>query len=503
MPTEGVWAGLGLWAGGKSGPPATLVDSLGRGNGLTGGGTSLELGWSRGPWSFAMKGLTNVSPEGRAHWTLFQGHATYRSQGGWLAGLEMEPLVWGYGLNGGYLLGEADRPFPRLRVASPLRARSFFGLPLGEWGFQAFVGRLENGRQPGDNLQEPSHLRRASLGGGEPQNPLLSGYRLEAATEQKAVEFYLNWIVLWGGTRNGRSLLEGYGFSEVLTAMTGTKDPLAETTIDWNAPGDKNPQYRNDARSSTNFDMGIRVKVPFVASLSRAKESWLYLSRGTKGMTISWGVLRHKPLYYLGKDFERDGRNLLGGHGERFWNESKRYLAPNLLTPNDTLGLMIQWPAVRVGLEYQTTVNDVWFQNQGYRSFASDTYPAGFYRYGDPLGTANGGEANTRTLRVEVDFNSRLTGTTWVKSGARPFRDRLDAWLEDHPGKTPTINRFFGLQQSLVWGRPLGWRVEAGFSWQHQNAVDQVAGQGKSGMRWFTDVGFRWAQGRSATRREE
>jgi hypothetical protein len=210
-------------------------------------------------------------------------------------------------------------------------------------------------------------------------------------------------------------------------------------------------------------------------------------------MTISWGVLRHKPFYYLGKDLEKDGRNLLRGHFGMFWEESKRYLAPNFLTPNDTLGLLVQWPGVRLGLEYQSTVNNRWAGTQGYRSFASDTYPSGFYRYGDPLGVATGGEALTRTLRLEVDADRNLTGTTWVQSGSRPFRDWPSDWAEDHPGMSPAINRFLGIQQTLTWGSSLGWRLEGGVSWQRQNAVENVAGQARTGVRWFADLAYRWA----------
>lgn len=493
------WAAVGGWSAGDSGHAPPLVDGLGRGSALTGGGTSLEAGWKQGGWSFALKGLSNFDATGK-RWVLSQAHALHTSKGGWVSGFEMEPLVWGYGLNGGYLLGEAARPFPRLKLASPIVDRSLFGIPLGQWGFQTFLGRLENGRSLSETMQDPAHRQSLIQSQGEPQAPFFSGYRLDARTEKERVSFYLNWVVLWGGNRNGKNMLKGYGVGDLLTAMTGTKDPLAEASIDWNTDPSASAAYVNKARSATNFDMGIRVQFPTLAKWMAAEKTWAYVSRGSKGMTVSWGVALRKPLYYLGKDLERDGRNLFGGHTERFWNESRRYYAPNLLTPNDTVGLLIQWPKVRLGVEYQVTLNDTWGPTQGYRSFVSGTYATGFYRYGDPLGTALGGEAITRTLRVEQDLRPNLSLTTWLHSGLRPFRDWLPDWVAMYPGRQPGTNRFQGIQQSFAWNpgrgpRPSsGWRVEGGYTWQKQSAFQNIEGNTDKGVRWFLDLGYRWVK---------
>ena len=488
---EASWYGAGLWAADQHGPPATLIDSLGMGNAVTGHGVSVEAGVNSGPWSFALKGLANSDPKGEARFLLYRGHATYRSARGWLAGFEEEPLVWGFGLNGGYLLGEAARPIPKFRLESPTAQRSLFGVPLGQWGVQWFLGRLPGGTQVPDNAQMPAFTTQVLAAEGTPTAPLLSGYRIQATFLDQRVEFYLNWIVLWAGNRNGQPVTAGYTAKEYLTALTGTKDPLTETNTNWNDPNHAAPTPVNGAQSSTNFDTGVRVRSLMLARAAGAERAWFYLSRGTKGMTINWGTFIHKPVYYLGQDVSTDGRFLLQGHPGMFWNNNTRYLMPNLYVPNDTVGLLFQWPGVRFGLEYQSTVNPA---DVSYRPFVNGSYPGGFYTQGDPLGEANGGEAYTTTARLELDLSRRLASTTTVLSGTRPFRDAQAFWAEAHPGASAFTNHVVGLQQTVDWKPESHTTLKVGASWQRSSAVDFVRGDAGNGVRWFADLAFRWTR---------
>ena len=129
------WWGVGLWAADGQGPPATLIKSLGMGNGLTGAGFHLEGGIHAGNWDFAGEVLGNRDFQGAAYLTLYRSHAWWHGPSGWQFGYEQEPLVWGYGLNGGYLLGESDRPVPKLRIESPMRHLGIGRVGLGTWGF--------------------------------------------------------------------------------------------------------------------------------------------------------------------------------------------------------------------------------------------------------------------------------------------------------------------------------------------------------------------------------
>jgi len=154
-------------------------------------------------------------------------------------------------------------------------------------------------------------------------------------------------------------------------------------------------------------------------------------------------VLVHKPLYWIGKDLGRDGRYALQHDYHQAWYDVDNKVVPNLIAPDDTFGLLFQWPGLRLGIERRSTANS---PSVSYRSFVNNIYNTGFYRDGDPLGEALGGEADFTTLRLECDFTSRLSGTFWLIRGYRPFRDdaitrglsspRIGSWMsrETSPG---------------------------------------------------------------------
>jgi hypothetical protein len=493
LPGSGSWAGGGLWAADRHGPPANLVDSLGLGNALVGSGFHLEGGLRLGRWDLAAELLGVRDPGGSAYLTLYRGHAAWRSQRNWYLGLEMEPLVWGYGLNGGYLLGQASRPFPRFRVESPMKELHVFKVPLGTWGFQAFLGRLENHRRLSDSIQNPLEQASTIAANGDPQAPLLSGYRVQARFSD-FMEFYANYLTMWGGAVNGRSMLSGYGPGDYLTAMFGLKDTLAEAN---SAPGEVNNfEYRNKGRSSSSADVGFRIR-------SRPLERWLgarqvygYVSRGSKYVYFNPGRLASNPGRYIWKDIETEFQRAVHVRLPAIWNASQRYTSPNLATPNDALGVLLAWSRFRLGVEYLDAVNAT-KPLTAVRPFQNYIYPTGFYTYGDPLGNALGGESRTLTVRMEADFRRDLAGATIVHWGTSPFRDDLDLWRQAHPGLVPAFDRFYGLQQSLTWRTGRGTTWTAGGSWERHSAVDYVPGNSRNGFRWFTDLSFRWpGQGR-------
>jgi len=483
------WLGGGVWAANQSGPPATLIDSLGMGNSLTGGGISVEGGINREAWSFALKALAFRDTNGGDRLTIHQAHLTWQSPGGWKLGLEDEPLVWGYGLTGGYLLGEADRPFPRFRVVSPHAQLGLFGVSLGTWGFQWFTGKLENDRRIPDNSQDPSLRASAIQVQGEPEAPLFSGYRVDGSFQDGKIECYLNWTVLWGGTRNGVPMTSGYSLKDFLTAMTGLKDPLAESSIDFSDPNHPTSQYKNAARSSTNFDLGMRFQLEPLANLFAAERTWGYVSRGSKGMNLEWGVFIHKPLYWIGQDVSRDFRYAAETNYRQAWYDQESKVVPNLVAPDDAFGLLIQWPGLRLGIERRSTSNSPAIS---YRSFVNSVYNTGFYRDGDPLGEALGGEADFTTLRLECDFNSRLSGTFWFIRGFRPFRDVPALWTADHPGAISSEDRFTDVQGDLAWNVDGARIVRAGCAWEGRSAVDYMLGNRGNGFRWFLELTARW-----------
>ena len=488
----GLWTGAGLWAGNHHGAAPTLTDSLGLGNALTGGGFHLEGGFRNGSWDIAAELLGNRDPSGHAYLTLYRSHLWHRSQRGWQSGFEQEPLVWGYGLNGGYLLGQAARPFPRVRVESPMAELRLFRVPLGRWGWQAFMGRMENHPVISPSLQNPSETRRAISSGGTPEAPFLMGYRVQAEFGPQ-MEFYLNTVNFWGGTLNGRSLLQGYRATDFATAMLGIKDGLTEAGADYTNPSVTGPPpNKTRAVSATEIDVGFRLRSPGLARLLRADSTRLYLSRGSKSAFWPVGVFARRPLYYLGKDLDRDTKQLLlRPNWGAWWNTWSRYSAPSLNQPNDTVGIQVSWPRVRAGLEY-FACSDSFEKANGFRPFTHGTYKTGFYYYGDPLGSPVGGEAVTTSAKLEADFTARLTGATTVMRGFRPFRDGLADWQADHPGQTPGKNRFTSLQQTLSWKLDRSATLGLGAAWQREGAVENVAGRTGSGFAWFADLAWRW-----------
>jgi hypothetical protein len=361
---------------------------------------------------------------------------------------------------------------------------------LGTWGVQAFLGRLESPRILNSSMQDLSRRRAVLAAFGEPQAPLVTGIRLQARFGE-LTEFYANYLNLWGGTLNGRSMLEGYGTRDYLTAMLGAKDSLAESDVNFNDPA-RDPQaagYKNKARSGSELDIGFRIRVPALERGLGARRAQIYLSRGSKSLTYSWSLFLRRPLHFAYEDVERDMRSLGGGHLSQFWNQTQRTSVPNLADPNDTFGLLLTWPRVRLGLEYADTTN---LATSGHRTFAHGIYLSGFYTHGDPMGNAIGGEARTATLRAEVDLTSRLTTVTWVHKGAPSFRDDPALWSKDHPGQTWESDRFHGLQQTLDWKVDRATRLRLGASWRRHGSAGFISGREGNGFSWFADLGFRW-----------
>jgi hypothetical protein len=275
--------------------------------------------------------------------------------------------------------------------------------------------------------------------------------------------------------------------------MLGIKDGLTEANTDYSNPDVKGaPPPATQVQSSTEIDVGFRLQAPVLAGLLGADSSHLYISRGSKSVLWPVGVFIKDPLYYGAKDISTDVNKLiLKPNWGAWWNVDNRYMVPNLNQPNDTVGVLVNWPRVRAGLEYFACV-DTAMDGGGFRPFTHGTYVTGFYYYGDPLGSALGGEQISTTAKLEVDFTNRLTGATTLTRGFRPFRDNLADWQLVHPGETPGKNRFTGLQQTLAWKWSEGTTLGMGANWQRQQAVENVTGVTGNGFAWFADVTFRW-----------
>jgi hypothetical protein len=351
------------------------------------------------------------------------------------------------------------------------------------------MGRMENHPVLSSSIQDPSWRSRVMATQGNPEAPLLMGYRVQAQFGP-AMEFYLNYLNLWSGTLNGKGLAGGYGLRNYATAMFGLKDSVTEANIDYSNPGASLPAAPQSVTSASEIDVGFRLQCAPLARALDADGVHLYVSRGSKSELWPVGVFLKRPFHYLGKDLSRDFSNLITSPNVgAIWNQNSRYTAPSLSNPNDTVGILVAWPQVRAGLEYYGGSNSA---SQGNRPFTQGTYLTGFYYYGDPLGQALGGEAVATTAKLELDLSSRLTGATTLTRGFRPFRDNLADWQLDHPGAIPGKDRFTGLQQTLSWKLDRVATLGLGAAWQREQAVLNVTGASSNGFAWFADVTFRW-----------
>ncbi len=183
---------VGLGGANSEGAYAPLTNGEGLGHGTTGWGLGLQGRYVRGEFSVS---ATMLALRNHDHTSglLQRAALAYQSESGWRLALEQTPFAWGSGLNGGDLLGDAARPFPRLSLATPEAA-----LPLGRWHVESFAGRLEGARPIPDWISDRAVRIAAQAAGFDLQRPLLWGGLLRASFGS-LVETSLGAITMSGG----------------------------------------------------------------------------------------------------------------------------------------------------------------------------------------------------------------------------------------------------------------------------------------------------------------
>lgn len=226
---------VGLGGADSGGLYTPLTSGEGLGHGTEGWGLGLQGRIVQGGWSLSATALA-LRDHGRTLGLLQQAALAYQTESGWRAALEQAPFAWGSGLNGGELLGDAARPFPRLSLATPEAA-----LPLGRWRAEAFAGRLEGERPIPEWLSDRDARLSARAAGLDLQAPILWGGRVRAAFGD-LVEASLGALTLEGGHD---------GLGHPAPASAARTESLAE----------------------------LRVRVPFLAQWAQARGASIYLSR--------------------------------------------------------------------------------------------------------------------------------------------------------------------------------------------------------------------------------
>lgn len=183
---------VGLGGASSDGAYTPLTQGEGLGTGTAGWGLGLQGRYVHGGFSVAATVLA-LREHGHTSGIVQRAALAYQTEFGWRAALEQAPFAWGSGLNGGDLLGDAARPFPRLSLATPEVA-----LPLGRWQVEAFAGRLEGARAIPDWSSTRGARIAAQAAGLDLQRPLLWGGLLRASFGS-LVETSLGAITMSGG----------------------------------------------------------------------------------------------------------------------------------------------------------------------------------------------------------------------------------------------------------------------------------------------------------------
>ena len=226
---------VGLGGAGSDGVYTPLTGGEGLGHGTEGWGLGLQGRYSREGWSISATALA-FRDHGATLGILQRAALGLQSESGWRVALEQAPFVWGAGLNGGELLGDAARAFPRLSLATPA-----ITLPLGRWQLEVFLGRLaQDGPLPAWIPDRESRATAAAAGLG------------------------LHQSRLWGALARAAfgSQLEG---SLGAITITSGQDELGR------------PAPVHSARTQSLAE--LRLRTSFLAELFHARGASWYLSR--------------------------------------------------------------------------------------------------------------------------------------------------------------------------------------------------------------------------------
>lgn len=448
---------VGLGGAGSEETYTPLIGGEGFGHGMQGWGIGLQGKYFYGGWSLSTTAV--VFREGEISRGILQrGAIAYQTKGGWRFALEQTPFQWGFGPNGGYLMGDSARPFPRLSMSTPEAALHLWSVPLGRWSAEFFYGRMEWNREIPEWMSNRLTQLAAKADRGDIRRPDLSGARFTGRFGPH-VELNLAGVSMWGGVDpQGRNRQRGYTWDDYLLGFFGAEN-IGRSEA---SGGQGNFDLSNFKQISMGHAMAeARVRIPALADLLGAKGASVYLSRGSKNVNWQWKDFLHHPGAAINRDLSKDwnlikrGRIRGGDYMDSIWGRGTREAVPTLEHANDMIGFQLVFNDWDLALDYADTVN-IPADGGGYRVYSHSTYLAGLSRYGDSLGLPFGGDTITRTADLGFPLLFEGRGRLKVVSGIRVFRDNLALWSTDHPGQGPELNRFWFLQADAQWRTPTG-----------------------------------------------
>lgn len=484
---EGWRHGVTLFATtlGEGDRPIPIAWGQGLGTAIRGQGMAFEHIFTRGNAAASVSyRLGRDSVTGTHAAELLTWSLAWRPKDAWLLALEQEPLVWGQGLQGGYLLGAGAAPFPKARVRTPWWNLRLFGIPLGTWRGEGFVGRLEDGRVLATQAQNPYALRAVERVGGEVDQPLLSGWRAEARFGPK-IDFAIGIVSMWGGRNRltGKRLDQGWAFGDYATAFFGLDTALAERDVNYTeAKPVGTVDFVNKARSNALVAVDIRLRPDWLKALVRAERASFYLTRGADSANWQYSQAFRRPWGAFFSDVDRLRRNLEQGRLRREWNNSYRDFGPSLDQPQDTLGVTFLWSGGRdAAVEYSDTVNS-FVSALGFRTYTHEMWPAGHSRKGDMLGHPFGADLRLTKITLGLPMGMAKFRAT-LAYGQRPFRDSLTEWRAANGSINPAQETFTQGDLS-VQIRLASWEWSLRSQARVTDSADHIEGQ----RRWDTQV---------------
>jgi hypothetical protein len=458
-----------------------LIDGEGLGSALQGTGVALAGGWTGQGWTLQGRFLAfREQDTGASRLRLQEFEATRTTSGGWRFGLVQGPMDWGYGMAGGYLMGASHLPFLRAVAESPARDLSMFGVHLGRWQVETFLGQLEWNREIPSWISNPADTAARLETQGDRRRPEISGTRFKARFGEL---FDMNFGVVsrWGGVRNdGSRGMSGANAGDYLLAYFGAANLATESTGNAQDPNPANRFKENVYRANLSnavADLEFRWRLPAIARLTGAEGFAIYLSRGASNINWQWRDFLHHPgaaishdMTFYWQQLSKPGAKLFHSDPNSMWGWGYSEAAPSLTHVNDTVGLQWVFNTWDLGAELSDTRNQS-YPGSTFRTYGNSTFLSGHSRYGDSLGQAFGGEVYRQSLRW-----------TWRPRLGQELRILASDCIRvprdiPQPGLAPEVDDHFtalqvDFQQS--WGR---YRVGGSVALEDHRAWDYVPGQ--------------------------
>lgn len=487
-------AGLLSVSRGADSPWMPLIHGDGLGTVTLGQGVMLRGGWVRDGWELSADvTVLRDFDHGYTRGRLLEFSVVKHTQSGWRWGLEKKPIQWGYGLFGGFLMGDSHDPVPRLVLESPSADLRLFGVPLGNWGFDTFLGQLEWDRRVPTWISNPHTVQQSLEAQGDLRRLNLSGLRFRAAFGPH-VDMTFGVVSKWGGVDvSGRDIMKGLPFYNYPLGYLGAETiAVAETSGNSQNP-DPNQRFTppSSFHNISNAVANVEARVRFPETAARwfgANGMALHLSRGASNVNWQWKDFLKNPASAWGHDLKFVGeklwnRELSGSHPDSLWGWAYAESAPGLVHINDTVG--VQWVFDRwdLGLELSDLHNQV-YPASTYRVYGNGRNLSGHSRYGDSLGQPLGGEVYSQGLTLGMHLPLKGTLRFQLLDAIRFFRDSPLTTTPFIPGAD---DHFYHAQVDAQWSLPFA-RIGGSLAFE-QHQADQFI-QGNRRSNWILSLGY-------------